>query len=83
MPRKTLSLTACALTLAVLLLSLTAAQAADTERTLYSFNGVNVGQPFSLTADASGNFYGVGSATPTHPYGSVFRLLRVRQVIGT
>ncbi len=76
MPRNTLSLTTCALTLAALLLSLTAAHAADTERVLYSPNGVNVGQPFSLTADASGNLYGVGSATPTHPYGSIFRLAK-------
>ncbi len=74
MPRKTLSLATRALTLAALLLSLTTAYASDTERVLYSANGVNVATPFSLTVDASGNLYGVGGPTPAHEYGSIFRL---------
>ncbi len=76
MPRKTLSITTCALTLAALLLSLTAAHAADTERVLYSFNGTTGSEPIGLTADASGNLYGASTATAAQKHGSVFRLAK-------
>jgi uncharacterized repeat protein (TIGR03803 family) len=75
-----LSLATCAVTFASLLLSLTAAHAADTERVLYSFNGVNVAvnivTAVGLSIDASGSLYGLGGPTSTHPYGSILRLAK-------
>jgi hypothetical protein len=49
-----------------LLLTVTEVYAADTERVLYSADGVNVIQPYGLSADTSGNLYGAAGGTSTH-----------------
>jgi len=59
-----------------LLLAVAGLHAADTERVLYSADGVNVTTPYGLSADASGNLYGAAGGTSTHPYGSIFRLAK-------
>jgi uncharacterized repeat protein (TIGR03803 family) len=63
----------CAMTF--LFLTLLTAHAA-TEKVLYSFNGTTGAEPFGLTADALGNFYGASTATTAQKYGSVYRLSR-------
>ena len=63
------------LTALFLLISTTVVHAAATERVLYSADGVNVGQPYGLVADAAGNLYGA-SGTTEHPYGSIFKLAK-------
>jgi uncharacterized repeat protein (TIGR03803 family) len=77
MPRKTLSFTTCAITLAAtLVLSLTTAHAADTDLVLYSFNGVRLSAPISpLIMDASGNLYGASDyETGGNTNGAIYRL---------
>ncbi len=49
---------------------------AQTEKTLYSFNGTTGAQPFGLAEDALGNFYGASTATTTQKYGSIYRLAK-------
>lgn len=61
---------------ALTVFTLSIGAAAQTEKVLYSFNGVNAGGPYSLTVDAAGNLYGVSSYTPTHKYGAVFKLTK-------
>ena len=46
-----------------LLLTVAAVHAANTERVLYSADGVNVATPYGLSADTSGNLYGAAGGT--------------------